>query len=372
MLGQIKSAFHKYSLTEFLKKGTHYFFWRILPEKVIWKLAPENKVKAFIAERKSMRTAYFYLRGSFDTEQRSLLYGQSMYSDNIKYMDDPRDELVRNIHRIEKGLSMPERRDIFADGYIVETVEYLIRYRELVDSSSHPQVTWAIDVLNEYFEVVEYNSEIKEAKEHFKNNFGEDESVTNEKIPRSRERVEHNIPSYENFRQLTNQRSSTRWFESTDVSDEVLDKAIEAAAQSPSACNRQSFEFKIYKQEKDIDRLTDLAIGVAGYENNIPCMVALVGKHRAYHTDRDRHIIYIDASLAAMSFQFALETLGLASCCINWPVIPKKEKEISNILGLSPDEEVVMLMAVGHPDPNKMVPYSEKKDLDDIRSYENT
>ena len=47
-------------------------------------------------------------------------------------------------------------------------------------------------------------------------------------------------------------------------------------------------------------------------------IIVIVGELDAYEYDRDRHLIYIDGSLAAMTFMLALETLGLSSCPINW------------------------------------------------------
>jgi nitroreductase len=70
-----------------------------------------------------------------------------------------------------------------------------------------------------------------------------------------------------------------------------------------------------------------------------------------------------------MNFMLALETLGLASCPINWPDVESREREMEEALGLEPDERPVMLLAVGHPDPEGLVAYSQKKKLSRMRSY---
>ncbi len=70
-----------------------------------------------------------------------------------------------------------------------------------------------------------------------------------------------------------------------------------------------------------------------------------------------------------MSFLFALETLGLSSCTINWPDFEPLEARMQKILGLDITERVVMLIAVGYAHPETLVPYSEKKQLDTFRSY---
>ena len=70
-----------------------------------------------------------------------------------------------------------------------------------------------------------------------------------------------------------------------------------------------------------------------------------------------------------MAFQFALEVQGVSSCCINWPDVNVKEKEMAKALSLLPDERVVMCMSIGFPDPEGEVPFSQKRCLDDLRVY---
>jgi nitroreductase len=71
-----------------------------------------------------------------------------------------------------------------------------------------------------------------------------------------------------------------------------------------------------------------------------------------------------------MALVFALETLGLSSCCINWPDVEAQEREMERLLGLEPDERPVMLIAIGYPDPDALVPASGKKSLDSLRRYD--
>jgi len=70
-----------------------------------------------------------------------------------------------------------------------------------------------------------------------------------------------------------------------------------------------------------------------------------------------------------MSFVYALETLGLSSCCINWPEIAHRDERMRKSLGLTHDQRPVMLIAVGYPDPKGLVPRSTKKPLDNLRTY---
>jgi len=53
----------------------------------------------------------------------------------------------------------------------------------------------------------------------------------------------------------------------------------------------------------------------------------------------------------------------------NWPAIEENEQEMERLLDLDPDESVVMLMPIGYPDPDGMIPHSEKKAVETVRTY---
>ncbi len=236
-------------------------------------------------------------------------------------------------------------------------------------NSDDEQLRWAVDVLSEYFEVVDRTEIIAEAESEFEEFLAEIEYTPDGRVPFPRRELDETPVPSEAMKQLAVQRTSTRWFQEREVPREEIDEALEIAMQSPSACNRQSYEYWLCDDRELIDDVASLAIGASGYKDNIPCLAVIVGKQRAYFNDRDKHVIYIDASLSAMAFQFALETRGLASCCINWPAIPENERQMESLLDLDPGESVVMLMAIGYPDPDGMIPYSEKKAVESVRSY---
>jgi nitroreductase len=336
-------------------------------DAVLWRILPKDRTLRAIARSRLLTGIYYLLRGTFYREQRALLCGAAKYHELEEKQRQPRHRIIRSVHRIEKGLSMRDRRERFAEGYIrdvVSDVEYAWEQRD-----DDEQLKWAIDVLNEYFSTVGDSPVIDQAETTFTEFLETIDYVPEDRVPFPRSEVESSPVAPEDLKQLAVRRTSTRWFEQKPVSRDRIDDAISVAMQSPSACNRQSYEYRVYDDPELIEEISSLAVGAQGYNDNIPCLVVLVGKQRAYFDARDRHVTYIDASLSAMAFQFSLETQGLASCCINWPALPRREQRMEEILGLECDEHVVMLMAVGHPDPDGVIPYSQKKDVQSVRSY---
>ena len=269
---------------------------------------------------------------------------------------------------------MRNRRKIFATSYIYETVksyelEVLNRAKNNTNSLEiTDELKWAHDVLENYFEVVGSHSTINKSKKIFQSL---SVLISNEKkrIPYKRD-LDTPLPvSYDNLLALSHKRRSVRWYLPKNVPRECIDQAILVATQSPSSCNRQPFEFRVFDEPDLVKKISSLPLGARDFYHNFPAVIVVIGKLRAYFSERERHVIYIDAGLASMSLLYALETLGLSSCTLNWPDIEESEKEMSALLNLDLDERVILLISVGYPDPDAMVPYSQKKELDLLRSY---
>ena len=312
---------------------------------------------------------YSLFSREFRREQRAFLQGRKAFADNRYLGTTSSSFLRRNIHRIEKGLICRPRREVFAIDYIAETVAvYEKRVRD-GGNMGNGENLWAHDVLCRYFEVVGPHPILDVARRKFE---GIRHLKGEEPPDRHDARVpyERNTPSspvtYQDLLGLAKQRRSVRWFQAKSVPREVIAKALAIATLSPSACNRQPFTFRVFDKEPYLSIAAGLPPGTRGYEHQFRCVIAVVGQQRYYSEERDRHLIYIDGSLATMSLILAFETLGLSSCCINWPDIEERELAAEKALQLEPDERIVMFIAVGYADPDGLIPYSEKRTPEEI------
>ena len=328
------------------------------------------------ALRSNMNARIYYalFSRSFIREQYACLYGKLKYKENLETpRSDQRYLLRRNIHRLEKGLLMIPRREIFALDYIEETVNaYILHtpHAQISSTSADEELLWAHDVLAEYFQVISYHPIIAKIEKNFRRTAPLNGTGDSKKsLPYTRQLNQIPAVTYENFIELSKQRRSVRWYLQKKVPRTLIDQAVTAATHAPSACNRQPFVFYIFDEQELVSKLARLPMGTSGYDHNIPVIVVVVGRLRAYFDDRDRHLIYIDGALAAMSFMLALETLGLSSCPINWPDMEEREQRAAELLALAPDERPIMLISVGYPDPEGKVAFSAKKPLQLLRRY---
>jgi len=312
---------------------------------------------------------YSFFSNAFSREHLSVARGIKFYKNGNCKSQGSSVILRRNIHRLEKGLIMRPRREQFALDYIMETVKEYSGLFEICRKTDNisSELFWAHDVLEEYFYNVTNNQVIDEARKLFHSLPG----LKTENIAKPFKRgPERGLTvSYDQLLDLSKQRRSVRWYKQKKIPREIIEKALGIALNSPSACNRQPFKYLIFDDQELVKKIASIPMGTKGFYDNFPGIIVLVGKLSYYFDERDRHIIYIDSSLSAMAFMFALETLGVSSCVINWPDIPDRENQIRKTLKLRQDESVIMLISYGYPDPEGMIPYSQKKSLDQIRTY---
>lgn len=315
---------------------------------------------------------YFLFSSHFQRENRAVLYGQYMYRRELWVSGKNLYMLIRNIHGLEKGISMRNRKEVFGESYIQETVALYKNFEEDYRSGSTEisacQLQWAHDVIDHFFQITKHTPPIASAYTIFRN-IRFNGTQTGKLIPYQRKSSVFSSVQYDEFLNLANQRRSVRWFMDKTVPRKLIDKAIEVALLSPSDCNRMPCEFIVIDSPELVSKVSPIPMGTDGFSDNIPVLVVVVGKLNAYLHGRDRHGIYINTGLASMTFMYALETLGLACCPINWPDIEEREKKLEDILGLQPYERPTMLMGIGYPDPNGLIPYSAKKNVEQVRKF---
>lgn len=318
------------------------------------------------------RLHYLLVSRAFDREMRAVAEGRIQYFREIATQGGNQALLRRNVHRLEKGLIMRPFRVPFARDYILETAQAFASLASTQSPGASDDVRWAADVLRTYFSAMgTQEGPIGEARLIFERGLNDARAelqACTGQVPYPR--GEAPVPlGYEPFLALCQRRRSVRWYHETPVPRASIDRALEAALQSPSACNRQSFLFRFFDDPAMVRTLARIPAGTKGYGDQLPALAVVIGRLRAYPEARDRHVIYIDGALASMSFMLALETLGLSSCAVNWPDVAANDAEIQQLLGLANDERVIMLIGFGYADSRGLIPFSAKKPLSVMRQW---
>lgn len=328
------------------------------------------------ASRTGVGAAGHYALASreFDREHATVLAARAKHLDDVFGGSGNVFLLRRNVHRLEKGLIMRPRRPIFGLGSIDETVdvfELCVKDAALPGSTvDRESLSWSRQVLTEYFQAVAPHEVIDRNRARFERIL-ESMSADADELPRIPfvRSPDAELPSIVAMEKLAQHRRSVRWFEEKPVEREVIDRAIRVAGMSPSACNRQPYRFEVFDDPEMVAKVGAIPKGTPGWLHQIPCFIVIVGRFDAFRFERDRHVPFIDGSLAAMSLIYALETQGVSSCCVNFPDYADTHSRMAETLGLPLHERAIMCLAVGYPSFDDRVPFSQKVPLDEVRRF---
>jgi len=321
--------------------------------------------KLFVNSRFTSSLYYFLFSRKFDREHQSVLAGRLAYHQKSGRV--ALDALIRrNTHRLEKGLTMKPMRKLFAIDYIEETVSAFLNYP--VSDDNRSTAMWCFDVLSEYFLQVERNDHICSLKNEFEecDNFKVIKGVAKIKRAPFMYGEKFTQTSFEDFASLASARHSTRWYMDKEVVMDEVEKCIEVASCAPSACNRQPFRYVVLNDKAKASHVAGFAMGTGGYASNITGLIVVVGDLSAYPFDRDRHVVYIDASLSSMLLMLSFKAKGIDTCPINWPDIENREKKMDRYLKLQKYERPIMLLAYGYAERDSLIPYSQKKSAEQL------
>ena len=353
-----------------LKKQLYKLYRRIFrflkrfkfPEKIAKHISGNNILL--------IKLYYFFFNHSFDREMQSVFLGQKLFNQRLTQRLPNISKVRREVHRIEKGLIMPVRKPFFANGYINSTVDAFIDTYNVFDKQNKK---WTLDVLTQYFNEIEKgNKNIDISKEKF-NSFllteKEKQKSKTFSIPFLQGQLNKNKVSYKDLLNLAKRRHSTRFFKDEKIEKQVLYNALKVGLEAPSACNRQPFEVLFIDNQELIKKAVELPMGVATTKEEIRNFAIVIGDQSYYSEERDRHLIYIDGALFTMSFLFGLESQGVSSCVVNWPDIEVREKKFHGLFKIPNHKRGICFIALGYAKGDRLIPYSEKKQPEDIIKF---
>ncbi len=159
------------------------------------------------------------------------------------------------------------------------------------------------------------------------------------------------------FLELVASRQSDRAYDKTrSVEPEKLERILEAARLSPSACNAQPWKFVVVTDPElsvQVGKAT-AGLGMNKFAKDAPVHI-LVVEESANITSllgskiKDKHFPLIDIGIAAAHIALAAEAEGLGSCILGW----FDEKELKRLLAIPASKRLLLDITIGYPAKEK-------------------
>lgn len=279
-------------------------------------------------------------------------------------------ELIFWYHKLEKGLCLPpESRRFFGSYPAQQTLSLMKKWHHDGLSEQAPVFLAGLGVLEAYREFV-INTEKKtpDAEDILTrlNGFLSGYEKAHEQYQTPIGFKAMTDESYNVLHSLALSRRSTRNFKADPVPREVVEKAAKLAQLSPSACNRQPWRLHLYHDKNDIEQLLKLQNGNRGFGHTIPLLAVVSCDMGAFFDATERNEPSLDGGLFLMSFLLGLQSLNLASCCLNWCVDPKQDQRGHQLGNIPQNEKILTFLAIGYAADNTIVPLSSRRPLSDL------
>ena len=156
------------------------------------------------------------------------------------------------------------------------------------------------------------------------------------------------------FGAFVKSRHSIRCFSDRKVEASIIRQAVEIAMGSPSVCNRQSGRVHAYYRREEIDRILAYQNGNRGFGDQVPCLLVVTSELGCFLSIAERNQPWVDGGLFAMTLVYAIHSLGLGACFLNWSAEKEQDLGIRSVSDVPASESVVVLIAVGNlPDTVK-------------------
>ena len=310
---------------------------------------PLNKVYSYyISKRDKLKIGFYHLRRS------------------LKYVSNPntRNGWIASMrvrcHILEKGLTMPNTRFGFGQSRIVGILDVL---RNSKKYENEEEYRYAIALLKEYLDLHDRNN--KELPMTFRKSIEEITSQYPDIAPLRQ--IEMSSDEYfsmveTSFPVLAKSRRTIRYFEKAAPYEDVKE-AVQLAGYAPSACNRQSVKCHYYEGEK-VQEILNVQTGNNGFGHLVPQLIVLTSDASMVGA-KEYNDSFTNAGIFAMNLSYALYYKKIASCILNWSVLPKDDKKIRKIANIPNNETVVLIIVLGKTPERIKIAVSKRQSIDE-------
>lgn len=277
-------------------------------------------------------------------------------------------QIIKAYHRIEKGLALPSPRSGFGKDAVAAVLDGVDTYAQRFGASQ--TTARAVNSLHEYMAFTRSSgSDVTWLEPRLKTVASSQPDSRGEGGTRDVTRQEILDAARIDLSRFFAIRFSVRQFSPEPVSDDLIVQAVSMAKKAPSVCNRESGCVHVATDPARKAALLALQNGNRGFGEQADRILVITSRMDAFLTVGERYQCWIDGGLFAMSLIYALHSLGIGSCCLNWSVEPDVDQAFRRVSGIPPDHAVIMLLAIGHLPDTLRVAQSPRRPLSDVLHF---
>ena len=277
--------------------------------------------------------------------------------------------IIKDYHRIEKGMALPEPRLGFGLPVIKRLQVLLDKYVALYGHNNHTLcAVKAITCYRLFHESVNYNLSQESLSIIEKIESLSSSDIEAGVILRTKEDIFKF--SGTGFYDFSRSRCSLRNFTGDKVGAELVKASVRIAQTAPSVCNRQAIKAYYYNDKTRIAEILATQNGNAGFGQTCGGVIMVTADLMAFEGSGERNQAFVDGGLFLMALLYGLHENRVGACALNWSAKSKQDKKLRRLTGLHNSEVVISLIGVGIPKPELLVACSPRTDIEMVYFYE--
>lgn len=269
---------------------------------------------------------------------------------------DYRYSIMILVHSLEKGMCMEEPRPFGMD-----KVNVLMGYLKKIDANEHDLFEYklGISILNSWVKFYEMHNWVQESAYVDVKEF-----LNNKKSEVNSGCQEYNIVMKDmkkEYFDIISTRRSVRNFKTNKIDMKDIDYAVNCFIQTPTACNRQMCGL-MYIEKPELKKMLDESItGLSGFNKSNVQYFVVTYDMSAFTNFTERSQGLLNAGMCVTNFINGLHSAGIGSCCLQWSIKYKRDREVREALGLRKSERIAVVIACGYYNENNIIPCSTRK-----------
>ncbi len=171
---------------------------------------------------------------------------------------------------------------------------------------------------------------------------------------------------------LFNERQSVRSYTQTPVSQDIIERCIEAARLAPSACNAQPWKFVVVTEPSLLQQLSNFVttppLSMNKFASQAPVLIVVVREKPNLTSKigellRDKKYSLMDVGMATIQLCLQATSEGLGTCIMGW----FNEKQVKKLLNIPSSVRAELIISMGYSN-NEDVRLKQRKPLETIYS----
>jgi nitroreductase len=153
----------------------------------------------------------------------------------------------------------------------------------------------------------------------------------------------------------------------SSIDKPIIEEAIRLSLKTPSACNRQAWHVYHISDHNQIKKALSHQKGNRGFGHKVNDLLVVCSDIKAFNPGSERYQHWIDGGMFSMSLVYALHSVGLASCCLNWSQQGRDDKRFrKDFPEISNSHSVILMLAIGEPKENNKICVSPRRPMSEI------